>query len=403
MRGPMSHEERKYHLRSREKRNAGGGAPWTMVSFDYPPSDGGISRLCSEIVSGVRRFGSKCDVVTQARVRSNECATADPEEVRVPGRRPWREIRAWYEMSRINGTGPVVCGTWYPEGLLAVLAGVRSLVVLAHGVEFLPTPSRLRRRLWRELCRYVCDKAALVVANSEYTRKLVQQVAPKARVRTIPLGVDIVRFSPHDRDTPRAKQRFGADGKIVVSTVSRLHKYKGHETVLRSIAGMPGELREKAVYLIAGRGPHLEDLRVLARELKVEKQVRYLGFVPEADLPDLYRASDLFVLCTREAGGDHGIEGFGLVFLEAQACGTPVVGTRTGGIPDAVKVGHGGWLIAEDDVEGLTRHLCELVEDPEKFRSNGKLARQRVEEEATWGHYLEHFSTTLKQERLWHD
>jgi len=119
--------------------------------------------------------------------------------------------------------------------------------------------------------------------------------------------------------------------------------------------------------------------------------VRFLGFVPEEELPDLYRASDLFVLCTREAAERQEVEGFGLVFLEAQACGTPVVGVRSGGIPDAVKEGEGGWLIEQDDVVALAAILSQLVHDPATFRQMGARARERVERECTWDQYMNRF------------
>ena len=94
------------------------------------------------------------------------------------------------------------------------------------------------------------------------------------------------------------------------------------------------------------------------------------------------------------------MEGFGLAFLEAQACGTPVVGTRTGGIPDAVKDGEGGWLIEADDCAALGAILRNLIRSPESFASAGRLARRRVEHECTWNRYFENLSSALAQKRI---
>jgi phosphatidylinositol alpha-1,6-mannosyltransferase len=116
--------------------------------------------------------------------------------------------------------------------------------------------------------------------------------------------------------------------------------------------------------------------------------VHFLEFVPEEKLPDLYQISDLFVMCTREEEKDQNVEGFGLVFLEAQACGTPVVGTRHGGIPDAVEHGNGGWLIEENDSTALSQLLAKLVAKPEYFEKEGEKARRRVEQHFTWEQYL---------------
>jgi phosphatidylinositol alpha-1,6-mannosyltransferase len=369
-----------------------------LFSFDYPPDDGGIARLCGEVLNGLARAGVRCDVLSQLPPNGVQPLTATPSEARVTCRRPWREICAFHKLLQLRGRGPVVCGIWYPEGLLALLAGRRPLVILAHGSELMLTCAFWRRGVWRELCKRVCEAADLIVANSEYTRGLVLRAAPRAKVVVVPLGVDHERFCPRDKET--AKRRFGVDGKIVVSSVSRLQAYKGHETVLRALAELPERQKYCMVYLIAGKGPYSDDLRRLTKDLGLDELVRFLGFIPEDDLPDLYRASDLFVLCTQESAVQQEVEGFGLVFLEAQACGTPVVGTRTGGIPDAVKHGEGGWLIQQNDVHALAGVLSRLTDDPGSFRAAGEAGRRRVEREATWGHYIDRFVETIEGEGI---
>ena len=182
----------------------------------------------------------------------------------------------------------------------------------------------------------------------------------------------------------------------MLSSVSRIQEYKGHEVVLNALSHLPTSVRKNFVYLIAGKGPYEPALRAQVHRLGLSSNVRWLGFVPEGDLPNVYRASDLFVLCTREAVDNQQVEGFGLVFLEAQACGTPVVGTRTGGIHDAVCEGEGGWLIAQDNAEELKRILLNLARNPAAFRLAGLAGRRRVERECTWLQYTERFVTVLK-------
>jgi phosphatidylinositol alpha-1,6-mannosyltransferase len=133
-----------------------------------------------------------------------------------------------------------------------------------------------------------------------------------------------------------------------------------------------------------------------ADALGLGRVVRWLGYVPEADLAELYRSANLFVLCTREDPDQPDVEGFGLTFLEAQACGIPVVGTSTGGIPDAIAECQGGWLIDQDDLGALTAILARLVEDPEEFRQMGRAARQRVQSECTWDHYMDRLIEMLQ-------
>jgi phosphatidylinositol alpha-1,6-mannosyltransferase len=367
-----------------------------LFAFEYPPVSGGISRLCAGIGHTLAKRRAHAHVLTQEG--KNAGPDSDLPNTRVDARRPLREWRAFQwlrETNRGQATGQTaVCGIWYPEGLITYLAGVRPLVILAHGAELLPPLDRWRRPLWSLLQRRVLESAGLVIANSEYTRQLVAASAPKARVEVIPPAVDTERFATGNR--AKAKRRFDVAGKVVLSTVARIHHYKAHDTILRALAQLPEAERENMVYLIVGSGPHEADLRALAAELGLDRYLRWLGFVPEQDLAQVYWASDLFVLCTRDAPAERSVEGFGLVFLEAQACGTPVVGSRTGGIPSAIREGEGGWLIEPDDSDALCGIFRRLVRSPESFRKAGQKARRRILRESTWQHYGERFTSALE-------
>jgi phosphatidyl-myo-inositol dimannoside synthase len=375
-----------------------------LFAFEYPPVSGGISRLCAEIGSNLRNDQVRVSVLTQES--PVELSTLLPSDIRIDSRRPireWKAFRWLRNFKQKNETSQLttICGIWYPEGLIAYLAGVRPFVILAHGAELLPPVSRWRRHLWSALQRRVLESANLVITNSEYTGDLARRVAPKATVRAIPLAVDAERFSPGDREVAKAK--LGLSNKTVLCTVARLQQYKGHDVVLRAIASLAPSEREHIVYLIAGRGPYEQELKHLAAELGVAQQIRWLGFVPEIELPEVYRATDLFVLCTREASREQAVEGFGLVFLEAQACGVPVVGTKTGGIPEAIKGGEGGWLIEQDDSRTLAEILSQLVHAPEAFHKAGIQARQCVLRECTWKSYSQRFAAALQNVSGAHD
>ena len=206
-----------------------------LHSFDYPPNHGGVSRLCAEIATGMDRMGEGVRVLTQSSGIAKGSRVPEVSEVRVTPRRPWRELQA-LNLLREGGRGqPVVCGAWYPEGLIATLAAARPRVILAHGSELLPTRSRWRRGLWQRLQRNVLTSADLVVTNSEYTRRLVLSSAPESRAVAIPLAVDDFRFSPGDRSVCRAK--WGLSDQLVLCSVSRLHAYKGHEIVFQGAGG----------------------------------------------------------------------------------------------------------------------------------------------------------------------
>jgi len=369
----------------------------TVISFDYPPNDGGAARLAAEVAQGLA-VDNDVRVVTQRRGRSGSNVPA-LSETRLTPQRPWRELAAWWELVRHDRSAVVVAGIWYPDGLLALLAG-RRVAILAHGSELMPPRATWRRKLWAQLQRLVLSQARIVIANSQYTANLARKSAPKSLVMPVPLAVDHERFSLGNRLAARRKFNVDAPNRLVLLSVSRLHRYKGHDTVFRALAALPPNTREQFVYLIAGSGPDSDQLRQEAAALGLADIVRWLGFVSEDDLPDLYRASDLFVLCTRKNAAQQEVEGFGLVFLEAQACGVPVVGTRTGGIPDAIHEGDGGWLIEEDDADALARILATGAADPSVFQQAGSAARARVERSCTWDHYMKEFNAVLTEAGL---
>ena len=170
-----------------------------------------------------------------------------------------------------------------------------------------------------------------VVTTSWYMRRLLQQVHPRARGRldVVPLAVDLERFSPAGGEQRRAlRARLGVHGEgPVLLTVRRLVRRMGLEILLEAVPALrqrfPG-----LVVLVGGAGYLAVELRERAAAAGVADCVRFLGFVPDEDLPDLYRAADLFVLPTLE------MEGFGVVTLEAFASGVPVVATPVGANPE---------------------------------------------------------------------
>ena len=171
------------------------------------------------------------------------------------------------------------------------------------------------------------DGCARTLATSGYVRRLLQQVHPGARGRVdvVPLAVDLPRFAPGPAGP--ARERFGLTGSPVLLTVRRLVRRMGLENLLAAVpalrAAHPG-----LQLVVGGTGYLADDLRRRAAELGVADAVVFPGFVAEEDLPELYRAADLFVLPTLE------MEGFGIVTVEAFASGVPVVATPVGANPE---------------------------------------------------------------------
>jgi glycosyltransferase involved in cell wall biosynthesis len=173
--------------------------------------------------------------------------------------------------------------------------------------------------------------AAGILILSEFSRSLLRSDHPEVADRAVrvPGAVDAETFSPGD-GPEAARRRLGVepDAKLIL-TVRRLVPRMGIEQLLHAL--VPLLAREPLRLVIVGWGPLERSLHQLSARLGVEQQVHFAGRVPEAELPDWYRAADLFVLPTIA------YEGFGIVTAEALACGTPVVGTPVGATPELLR------------------------------------------------------------------
>lgn len=363
--------------------------PLVLLSYDYPPNDGGISRLCAAAVAELLRRGVQVEVLTLQTGHSGGQQRQDSALHEVPRKKLLREL-ATARMLLTTGKGSALLASiWNPEGTVAWLLRRRDLWVMAHGNEVMPYPRGAFHAVKGWFRRRVLAHAQAVICNSRYTECLVKALQPRARTFVINPAVDANRFQV-DIDVAACRGRFGfSTDKRLVLSVSRMDAYKGHNVVLRAIASLPTDARAEIHYVVAGKGSHLPFLQDLAESLGISDHVSWLGFVADADLPYLYKAADLFVLCTREDPQARGVEGFGMVFLEAQAAELPVIGTRAGGIPDAIVEGEGGWLIEQDDVSALAHHLRSLVSDPLPYREQGRKGRQRAETSASWATYVD--------------
>ncbi|WP_116472434.1 glycosyltransferase family 4 protein [Zobellella maritima] len=369
-----------------------------LLSYDYPPNDGGISRLAAAFSSGLAADGVAVEVCTLGGNATSE-GLPRPElaTVELPRSRIWREFALLrYLLSRPKNIR-IITTVWNPEATLAWLLGRRNLYVLAHGNEVMPYPQGMTFRLKAWLRKKVLASARCVICNSRYTEHLVSSIAVDATTAVVNPGVDTAHFNVElTQDEARARLGLPQNKRLLLS-VSRIDDYKGHDVVLDALVALTEEQRRQLHYVVAGKGGHLKALQRRASELGLEASISWLGFVADESLPLLYKAADLFVLCTREDKALRGVEGFGMVFLEAQAAGLAVVGTRAGGIPDAVREGRGGWLIDQDDSLAFGKHLETLLNRPEQVNEQGRLGQERARTECGWRQYTQNLLDVLEK------
>jgi phosphatidyl-myo-inositol dimannoside synthase len=348
-----------------------------LVTNDFPPKIGGIQSVLWEwwrrlppdrfaVLTSPYRGASAFDAAQPFRVERV------PEPVLLPHPLMVRRVD---DLARDVGAELVVLDPALPLGLIGPSLRLPYDLVL-HGAE-VTVPGRLPGS--RQALGHVLSRARHLIAAGGYPAAEAERAAGHALpVTVVPPGVDVDRFHPHDDVARRAtRERLGLplDAELVLS-VSRLVPRKGFDTAIRAIAALR-RTRPDVVLAIAGRGRDEARLRRLASELAAP--VRFLGRVAHDDLPALYACADVFAMVCRNRWGGLEQEGFGIVFVEAAACGVPQVAGDSGGAAEAVDDGTTGLVVRDpEDVGAVTRALADLLEDPARRAAMSKASRERA-------------------------
>jgi phosphatidyl-myo-inositol dimannoside synthase len=294
----------------------------------------------------------------------------------------WRAIRAVRSVMRQEGTAMIHCGRCLPEGVMALalreLTGAR-YACYVHG-EDIGVASTSREL--RFLVKCVFANAAYFVANSHNTARMLRSEwsLPSEHVHVLHPGVDTERFAPAERDESE-RARLGWHGRRVILTVGRLQLRKGQDMLIRSLPAIRQAIPD-VLYAIVGDGEERQRLQRLVRQEGVEEHVQFLGEIADERLVGCYQQCDLFALPNRQIGRD--IEGFGMVLLEAQACGKPVLAGNSGGTAETMDSPHTGRVVDCDSPERLAATLVDLLRDCDQLGQMGVAARAWVVEHFDW-------------------
>ncbi len=230
----------------------------------------------------------------------------------------------------------VLCGH---VNLLPVCAALHRLtgtsyILIAHGIEIWGADSNLPQRK--------LAKAHAILSVSRYTKEQILGRVPGARVELICNAVDPDRFSPGPK-RDRLLDKHDLRGKRVLLTVGRLssrEQYKGHEVVFQALPAIRTSFPD-TVYLVLGSGDDEERLKAAASALAIREHVIFAGSVPDQEMADYYNLCDVFVMPSKG-------EGFGIVYLEALACGKPVIAGNCDGAREPLLDGRLGLLVDPD-------------------------------------------------------
>jgi glycosyltransferase involved in cell wall biosynthesis len=237
-------------------------------------------------------------------------------------------------------------------------------------------------RRWIEK-QVVCHSDRIIVLSQFTHDKLtdIHKASPE-NIVVIPGGVDLTRFHPAG-DVKRVQESLDLPrNKMILLTVRNLEPRMGIENLIQAMPAIVKSLPN--IYLIiGGTGPLKRDLEMMSRRLNLDPYIHFAGFIPEATLPEYYRAVDLFILPTIE------LEGFGLVTVEALASGTPVLGTPVGGTQEILaRLEDGRFLFqntSSEAIAGLITETCRgYLDHPDRWHLDSRRCRQYAEQHYSW-------------------
>ncbi len=355
-----------------------------LVTNDYPPRIGGIQRTLEALVGQFPP--DRISVLCPGWEGAGSFDAGTPYRVfRQPDGFLWpsRDV-----LGRIadavgeSGAEVVLFGATYPLALLGPYLANRGVpyVSAAHGFEYwlsiAPGTHALVRRATSRASR-------VVVMCSAFIARVVRTAVPRGvPVSVMYPGADVRAFRP-DLPVDDLLERHALRDRRVVVCVSRLVARKGQDTLIRAMGSIVRRVPDAGL-LIVGDGPHRRTLERMADDLAPPGSVVFAGQVSEEDLPRYYRAGDVFAMPCRNRLGGLEVEGWGNVFIEAAACGRPVVVGDSGGAREALVDSETGILVDGRDVAEVGDAVASLLADPARAEAMGRAGRERVERGYTW-------------------
>lgn len=364
-----------------------------IVSVDFTPHCDGVSSLSSQYARRLAERGHDVMAVApRAPGARAEDAVAPYQVFRFPGYAlglPRFVPFALWSLAALFrhrpdvvfamniGYGGVLC--WG----LSRMARCR-YVTMAYAYEFLKFRTNpLLRRLYLDVYR----RSLFTVAISRFTeRRLVEFGVPSAQIRVSYPGAAVIPAEPMgEEERLRAS---GARRPPSIGACGRIIRRKGHDLVIRALPRLVVSFPDLQ-YRICGSGPQEAELRALAGRLGVSEHVQFVGCLGRNELAAFYRKIDVFVMPSRDEESSGHVEGFGIVYLEAAMYSVPSIGTRTGGIPEAILDGETGVLVDPESLDQLTDALLALLSDDKQRARMGAAARARALREFTWDRQID--------------
>ncbi len=351
----------------------------------FAPRIGGIESLMTGMAEAMSNAGKDVMVLADGDKHAKD-DEKNYKIIRFSGWKPIRRLRKAKYLKRFlkkNHVDAVYADSWKSVEYLNEVK--IKVIALAHGTEI---PKKYFDNIYayfnikkrRIINSYL--NCQTIIANSTYTRDLMiaSLKISHQKIKIIHPGIDIYEDFIQEKDRKSVRAIIGKSSPIL-TTLARVEERKGHRFVINAIAKLKSKY-PNMLYLIAGKGPYLEQIKKDVRSLHLENHVVFLGWITEPEKSLVLQNSDLFIMTPTMVG--ESVEGFGMVFIDAAFHGLASIGTISGGISDAVINNKTGLLCEEGNQDKITKNIDKLLSNNELRLELGKNGKTRARKEYSW-------------------
>ncbi|KPK38563.1 MAG: hypothetical protein AMJ78_09805 [Omnitrophica WOR_2 bacterium SM23_29] len=346
-----------------------------FISFDYPPLLGGIANLSYQVAKNISAEEATFIIVAPAVKGYKEFDKKSKlTTLRIINVKIIRELVLFFKMLYLVfkfKIDVIYNLTWYPSAAVSYFINILThvpYVIHVYAMDYFEGRRGIFNKLkynWLRtfVKKLTFDRAGKIITLSNFMKdRLIVRGEDALKIEVIPPGVESALFVPQI-DAKAVISKHNLENKKVLLTVSRLDDYKGHDIVIKVLPRLITKFPD-IVYLIVGEGPNEGFLRKLVDSLNLNGHVIFVGWVLGERLLSLYyNACDVFIMLSREIYSEAKVEGYGIVFLEASACGKAIIAGRSGGIEDAVVDKITGLLVNPLDLDEIESVITKILSD----------------------------------------
>lgn len=302
--------------------------------------------------------------------------------------------RAVAEIIRKKKIETVAFGAAAPLGWMSSVlrrAGAKRVVALTHGHEVWWSKVFPFNFIMRRIGTTTDSLTYLGAFTGNAIAQALSKKSSESMVKIAP-GIDIDHFKP--LDSKDLRKSLGLEKKKVIISVGRLVHRKGQDFLIKSMPLILAHVPDAHLVLI-GQGPYLKHLQTMVTKFKLQENVSFIGRIQYQDLPQYICIGEIFAMPSRSRFAGLEVEGLGIVYLEASACGLPVVAGDSGGAPDAVIEGRTGYVVKGTSPQEISARIVELLVDEDLRKNMGEAGRQWIVKEWRWEIWADKFAKVL--------